>query len=88
MDINRTTPDNTHIEQYDNLKPLLVRPITPKEEKPWNELMGKHHYLGFRKLTVKSLKYVALLNDQWVALIGWGTAAFKSGHREKWIGWS
>lgn len=50
--------------------------------------MSKYHYLGFRTLTGKALKYVAILNDQWVALIGWGASAFKSGHREKWIGWS
>jgi len=50
--------------------------------------MGKHHYLGFHSLTGKTLKYVALLEGQWVALIGWGSAALKSRHREKWVGWS
>ena len=88
MDNNEATPCNTHVGQNDNLKTLIVRPIAPEEEKLWNDLMSKHHYLGFRKLTGKALKYVALLNGQWVALIGWGAAAFKSGHREKWIGWS
>ena len=88
MDTTRTTPDNNNIAQNDNLKALVVRPITAEEEKLWNDLMNEHHYLGFRTLTGKTLKYVALLNDRWVALIGWGASAFKSGHREKWIGWS
>ena len=50
--------------------------------------MEEHHYLGFHSLTGKTLKYVALLEGQWVALIGWGSAALKSRHREKWVGWS
>ena len=28
------------------------------------------------------------MEGQWVALIGWGSAALKSRHREKWVGWS
>jgi len=45
--------------------------------------MASHYYLGFHSLTGKTLKYVALLNGQWVALIGWGAAALKCGHRDK-----
>jgi len=51
-------------------------------------LMDEHHYLGFHSLTGKTLKYAALLEGQWVALIGWGSAALKSRRREKWVGWS
>ncbi|MFA4885694.1 MAG: hypothetical protein WC601_07970 [Desulfotomaculaceae bacterium] len=57
MDTTRTTPDNTNIPQNDNLKALVVRPITSEEEKHWNDLMNEHHYLGFRTLTGKALKY-------------------------------
>jgi len=39
-------------------------------------------------MTGKTLKYVAVLNGQWVALLGWGAAALKNSNREKWIGWS
>src|SRR5699024_1103704 len=47
-----------------------------------------HHYLGFRRLVGKTLKYIAILNDQWVALLGWGAAAFQCEPRDQWIGWS
>lgn len=77
---NRTKPDN-----FDS---LVVRPIFREEEGKWDKLMRMHHYLGFSKLPGKSLKYVALLNGQWVALLGWGAAALKSSPREKWLGWS
>lgn len=88
MDRNGAKPDNTNISQKFNLSNLVVRPIIPGEEKTWNNLMATHHYLGFHSLTGKTLKYVALLDGQWVALIGWGSAVLKCAHREKWVGWS
>jgi hypothetical protein len=81
-------PDNTIYNQSENLKDLMVRPIFPGEENTWNTLMARHHYLGFHSLTGRNIKYVALLGDRWVALIGWGAAALKCGHRDRWIGWS
>lgn len=70
------------------LQALSVRIIQPDEEPEWNQLMTTHHYLGFRQLVGESLKYVAEINGKWVALMGWGTAAFKCGARDEWIGWS
>lgn len=66
---------------------LSVRPITSQEEPLWNDLMGRHHYLGFQRIVGESMKYVAVLNGKWAGLIGWGTAALKSRHRDQWIGW-
>ncbi|OPX87165.1 MAG: Transposase DDE domain protein [Pelotomaculum sp. PtaB.Bin104] len=90
MDKNRA---NTNHIKNDNkihisLNSLIVRPIASEEEITWNNLMQKQHYLGFQSLTGETLKYVALLEGQWVALIGWGSAVLKSRHREKWVGWS
>ncbi len=34
------------------------------------------------------MKYVAEIEGKWVALLGWGTAAFKCGPRDQQIGWS
>jgi hypothetical protein len=70
------------------LHSLTVRIINPNEEPRWNQLMATLHYLGFRKLVGESIKYVAEIHGQWVALMGWGTAAFKCGVRDKWIGWT
>ncbi|MDT3700431.1 MAG: ISAs1 family transposase [Thermincola sp.] len=70
------------------LHSLWVRIIRPDEESRWNELMKTYHYLGFRQLVGESIKYVAEINGEWVALMGWGTAAFKCGARDEWIGWS
>jgi len=67
--------------------PLLVRPILAAEREAWDTLMDRHHYLGFRVIVGESLRYVAFLGDRLVALLGWGAAAFKSRHRDRWIGW-
>lgn len=87
MDRNGAEPNNI-INRTANLKDLIVRPITPGEENDWNTLMARHHYLGFRCLSGRSLKYVVLLDGQWVALIGWGAAALKCSPRDRWINWS
>lgn len=70
------------------LEQLEVMPIERTEEQRWNQLMNGHHYLGFRHLVGESIKYAARINGEMVALLGWGTAAFKCGVRDKWIGWT
>ena len=70
------------------LSDIIVRPIQPHEAQLWDNLMDTYHYLGFRTLVGESMKYVALLNGEWVALLGWGNAAFKCGPRDKWLGWT
>lgn len=72
----------------DNLKTLTVRPIQDSERNKWDQLMSAHHYLGFKHLVGESIRYVVLLEGQWVALLGWSSAAFKTTPREQWIGWS
>ncbi len=67
---------------------LIVRPINANERELWDELMKKHHYLGFRKLVGESIRYIVLLQGKTVALLGWSSAAYKSYHRDQWIGWS
>lgn len=72
----------------DRLRTVVVRPIRPDEGQRWAELMAEHHYLGFRLLVGNSLKYVAEAHGEWLALMGWGGSAFKSGPRDRWIGWT
>lgn len=49
--------------------------------------MNRYHYLGYRSIGGQSLRYVATVGDEWVALVGWGSAALKCGARERLIGW-
>ncbi len=64
-----------------------VRPVEHHEMDRWRTLMRQHHYLGFNRIVGEALCYVATKADQWVALLGWGSAALKCAVRDKWIGW-
>jgi hypothetical protein len=74
--------------QQQELQKLEVHPIGPKDELRWNQVMDENHYLGFRQIVGESIKYVAEINGEWAALLGWGTAAFKCGVRDEWVGWT
>ena len=60
----------------------------PAEERKWNHLVNKHHYLKEHRLVGESLRYVAKQNGKWIALLGWSTAAFHLQGRDTWIGWT
>jgi hypothetical protein len=64
-----------------------LRPVLRQEMNRWSTLMRQHHYLGFGRIVGQSLCYLATYADQWVALIGWGSAAFQCAARDQWIGW-
>lgn len=70
------------------LNRVVVRPVHRVERMRWTELMSEHHYLGFRALPGESVRYVAEIAGEWLALLGWGSAAFKFGARDRWIGWT
>jgi hypothetical protein len=67
---------------------LVVRPVRKGELSRWNLYMQKYHYLGLKWIAGQSLRYIALLDDKWVALLGWGSASKNCGARERYIGWS
>lgn len=67
---------------------IVVRPITPNERQMWDRLMSQYHYLGFKSLVGKSIRYVAEVEGCWLALLGWAASALKCQPRDTWIGWS
>jgi len=71
-----------------NLKSIIVRPIKSNERDEWDRLMATHHYLGFKHLVGESIRYIAILDGQWLALLAWCSAAYKSAPRDSWIGWT
>jgi hypothetical protein len=66
---------------------LIVRPIRREESARWRQLMRQHHYLGFERIVGEALCYIASRGSQWIALLGWGSAALKCAPRDQWIGW-
>ena len=74
-------------ESSEVLRSLEVRPINRQERALWDDLMRRYHYLGLHSLVGESLRYVALHQDKWLALVGWAAAALKCQVRDRWIGW-
>ncbi|MCK5806397.1 MAG: ISAs1 family transposase [Lentisphaeria bacterium] len=60
----------------------------PEEKARYGELMERHHYLKGDTLVGEQLRYVAVADGQWVALLSWSAAAQHLRERERWIGWS
>ncbi len=54
----------------------------------WNEYIDRYHYLGYKPLPGAQLRYFAYAGDRLVGLLGFGAAAWKTGPRDSWIGWS
>ena len=71
----------------DLLNRLRVRLIRPEERRRWDTVVDQYHYLGLRSLFGKTLRYVAVVEERWLALLGWQTAALKCAARDAWIAW-
>ena len=54
----------------------------------WNELVSTHHYLGFKRLLGKRLKYLAFIQQHPVAALSWSAPAKRINARDSFIGWS
>ena len=69
------------------LSQIIVRPIHRAEESEFKELMQSYHYLGALPKIGNTIWYVAINNDEWIALLSYSAAALKCGVRDEWIGW-
>ena len=50
-------------------------------------LLREYHWLGHR-LTGQVLRYVAVLDGEWVAVVGFGSAVLSCRARDEFLGWS
>lgn len=66
---------------------MVVRPISREEVSRFNAELDAHHWLGHR-LTGQVMRYVAVLDGQWVALVGFGSAVLSCAARDRRVGWS
>ena len=69
------------------MKEIHVQPVERCEEQRYQELMQEHHYLGRLPKISETLWYIALWQDQWIALLSFSAAAWKCAARDQWIGW-
>src|SRR5262249_25676482 len=65
---------------------LVVRPVADAELDRFRAELGAHHWLGFR-LSGQVMRYVAVLDGQWGAVAGVGSAALSWTGRGPFLGW-
>lgn len=70
------------------LEELRLEPVVRKDSARWNEYIDRYHYLGYKPLPGAQLRYFAYAGERLVGLLGFGAAAWKTGPRDAWIGWS
>ncbi len=74
------------VDAFGELRLQMVR--GHEYEALWDALVDRYHYLGCRTIVGGYLKYLAYLDDHLVACLGWGSAAWKVGSRDRYIGWT
>lgn len=74
-------------ERFETSDDLVVRRVVAGEVARFDALLDEHHWLG-RGLIGETVRQVAVIDGEWVALIGWGSPAFMVSARDRWIGWS
>ena len=53
----------------------------------WNEYIDRYHYLGYTPLPGAQMRYFVKSEDEVLALLGFGAAAWKCAPRDESIGW-
>lgn len=89
--INHTKRTNRQQEinsRVDSIGDIHIELVTQKTTSLWNEYIDRYHYLGFTKLPGAQLRYFVYINNQPIACLGFGAAAWKTEARDQFIGWN
>ncbi len=72
-----------------DIRPLDFEQVrrTP-EEKLFNSLLERYHYLGYAHPVGEQLKFVAYAQNRPIACLAWSSAPRHLGPRDRFIGWS
>ena len=75
-------------DEPDVLKRVTVRLIEEAERPRFDSLLELKHYLCSARMVGRTLRYVAELDGEWVALASFSAASLHVKAREAWIGWT
>lgn len=71
------------------IRPLNIRQVRrTDEEKLFNSLLDRYHYLGYTHPVGEQLKFVVYAQERPIACLGWSSAPRHLGPRDRFIGWS
>jgi hypothetical protein len=74
--------------EQDLLQRIQVRLVREEERGELDFRLEQDHYLHSAHLSGQTLRYVAEVEGQWVALLCFGAAALHLKAREQWMGWT
>src|ERR1051325_5783751 len=80
--------EQKHAPETEFLRKLTLRLMRSEERERFDELLEKEHYLHSARLGGQSLRYVAEVDGQWVALLSFSGAAPHTKAREQKIRWT
>ncbi len=76
------------VDQLGRLEFLPVSTHMKCDSLLWNEYIQRYHYLGYTPMSGAQLRYFVAIDGQFVALLGFGAAAWKTAPRDRFIGWN
>jgi hypothetical protein len=76
-----------HTGLVKDLAGIEVRQATGYTKLVWKHLLQRYHYLGCPRIVGEHLCQAAMLGDQIVACLAWGSPAWKIAPRDQFIGW-
>ncbi len=73
----------------DQLAPIVVQPVTEKEEITlWNEFVDRYHYLGYKRPIGAHMRYFIFAKDhRLLGCLSFCFAVRALACRDQWIGW-
>ena len=74
--------------EEDLLKRVTLRLVPEERRGEFDFRLERDHYLHSARLAGQTLRYVAEVDGQWVALLCFGAAALHLKAREQWMGWT
>jgi len=85
----QTAPQSAIVRPVHELAPIrFCSVITRDQSRLWNEYIHRYHYLGHKPLPGAQLRYFVTIDQQIVAALGFGAAAWQTAPRDQFIGWS
>ena len=81
-------PMPSKLTEPDVLQRISLRLVGEDERAAFDQLLEGRHYLASARLAGQTLRYVAELDGQWVALLTFSAAALHLKGREQWLRWS
>jgi len=84
-----TDPQSAITRPVHELAQVQLCPVIHRDHsRLWNEYIHRYHYLGHQPLPGAQLRYFATIDQQIVAALGFGAAAWQTAPRDQFIGWS